>query len=133
MTHTRLFGLIALVLFATVVLATPAFAEEESGGLFTDIISKGGAIGIVIIILSVATLALIIEFAVNVRRDKICPPELVDEIEAVGRRSFEKGVSPAEAAAEFKLPESVNDWTLFNDSYFEVAIRAWHKELGGSC
>ena len=58
---------------------------------------------------------------------------LVDEIEAVGRRSFEKGVSPAEAAAEFKLPESVSDWTLFNDSYFEVAIRAWHKELGGSC
>ena len=58
---------------------------------------------------------------------------LVDEIEAVGRRSFEKGVSPAEAAADFKLPESVSDWTLFNDSYFEVAIRAWNKELGGSC
>jgi hypothetical protein len=58
---------------------------------------------------------------------------LVDEIEAVGRRSFEKGVSPAEAAADFKLPESVSDWTLFKDSYFEVAIRAWHKELGGSC
>jgi glyoxylase-like metal-dependent hydrolase (beta-lactamase superfamily II) len=57
---------------------------------------------------------------------------LVDEIEAAGRRSFEKGVSPAEAAADFKLPGSVSDWHLFNDSYFEVAIRAWHKELGGS-
>jgi glyoxylase-like metal-dependent hydrolase (beta-lactamase superfamily II) len=56
---------------------------------------------------------------------------LIDEIEAVGRRSFEKGVSPDAAAAEFKLPESVRDWHLFNDSYFEVAIRAWHKELGG--
>ncbi|MGB5999775.1 MAG: MBL fold metallo-hydrolase [Thermoanaerobaculia bacterium] len=54
---------------------------------------------------------------------------LVDEIEAFGRRSFEKGVSPAEAAADFKLPRSVSDWHLFNDSYFEVALRAWHKEL----
>ena len=57
---------------------------------------------------------------------------LVDEIEAAGRRSFEKGISAAEAAADFKLPESVSDWHLFNDSYFEVAIHAWHKELGGS-
>ena len=56
---------------------------------------------------------------------------LIDEIEAVGRRSFKKGVSPAEAAADFQLPESVSDWTLFRDTYFEVAIRAWHKELGG--
>jgi glyoxylase-like metal-dependent hydrolase (beta-lactamase superfamily II) len=57
---------------------------------------------------------------------------LVEEIEAAGRRSFDKGVSPAEAAANFELPESVSDWTLFNDSYFEVAIRAWQEELGGS-
>ena len=56
---------------------------------------------------------------------------LIDEIETAGRRSFEKGVSPAAAAADFELPESVSDWHLFNDSYFEVAIRAWHKELGG--
>lgn len=56
---------------------------------------------------------------------------LIDEIEAAGRRSFEKGVSPAEAAAKFELPEPVSDWILFSDSYFEVAIRAWHKELGG--
>lgn len=57
--------------------------------------------------------------------------DLVDEIEVAGRRSFEKGISPAEAAVDFKLPKSVSDWHLFNDSYFEVAIRAWHKELAG--
>ncbi len=56
--------------------------------------------------------------------------DLVDEIEAAGRRSFEKGVSAAEAAMDFELPASVSDWHLFNDNYFEVAIRAWHKELG---
>jgi glyoxylase-like metal-dependent hydrolase (beta-lactamase superfamily II) len=55
--------------------------------------------------------------------------DLVDEIEAAGRRSFDKGVSAAEAAMDFELPASVSDWHLFNDNYFEVAIRAWHKEL----
>jgi biopolymer transport protein ExbB len=69
------------VLLATVATAAPAHAESK--GLMQAFIEDGGAIGWVIIILSIATVAMIIEFAVNIRRDKICPPELIDEIEAL--------------------------------------------------
>ncbi len=58
--------------------------------------------------------------------------ELIDDIEAAARQAYEKGIPAAEAAKGYRLPESVNDWVLFNDRYFEVAIGAWHKELGGS-
>ncbi len=58
--------------------------------------------------------------------------ELIDDVEAAARQAFEKGIPAADAAKEYRLPESVNDWVLFNDRYFEVAIGAWHKELDGS-
>jgi biopolymer transport protein ExbB len=48
-----------------------------------DILRDGGTVGWIIIVLSVATVALIIECGVNIRRDKICRPELIDEIEAL--------------------------------------------------
>lgn len=56
---------------------------------------------------------------------------LLDEIEATARAAFEAGKSPAEAAKDYQLPESVGRWTLFNPGYFEVAFRAWHRELRG--
>jgi len=48
-----------------------------------NILKWGGWIGIVIILHSVAAVALIIEHFMNVKRDKIVPPEIVDEIEAL--------------------------------------------------
>jgi len=120
MTHTRLLGLIALVLFAFVATAAPAFAEE-GGGLFSDIISKGGAIGIVIIILSVATLALIIEFAVNVRRDKICPPELVDELEALlEEEEYQEALELCESEPNFLTNSLAAGLPRLNEGYTKV-------------
>ena len=58
--------------------------------------------------------------------------ELIDAVEEVARLSFEKGVSPEEAAKGFAMPASVEGWVMFNPSYPERAIGAWHKELGGS-
>ncbi len=54
---------------------------------------------------------------------------VLDEIEAASRQSFEEEVTATEAAAGFQLTESLGEWTMFNDSYFEVAIGAWHQEL----
>jgi biopolymer transport protein ExbB len=73
------------------VAAAPASAAPEDdsarikGGTVTmkQIIEDGGSIGWIIIGLSVAALAMIIEYAVNIRRDKICRPELIDEVEAL--------------------------------------------------
>ncbi len=54
---------------------------------------------------------------------------VLGEIETAARRSFEEEVTAVEAAAGFELPESLGKWAMFNDSYFEVAIGAWHREL----
>jgi biopolymer transport protein ExbB len=98
MTKSRILALALLVLVATVAVAAPAYAA----GLFSDILTKGGPIGIVILILSVATLALVIEFGVNVRRDKICPPELVDELEALlEEEEYQEALELCEAEPNF--------------------------------
>jgi glyoxylase-like metal-dependent hydrolase (beta-lactamase superfamily II) len=55
---------------------------------------------------------------------------LVESVEAAARDAFERGVSAGDAAKEFRLPEVVSDWILFNERYFEVAITSWYKELG---
>jgi biopolymer transport protein ExbB len=98
MTKSRILALAAVALVATVALATPAHAA----GLVSDILTKGGPIGIVIMILSVATLALVIEFGVNIRRDKICPPELVDELEALlEEEEYQEALELCEAEPNF--------------------------------
>jgi len=45
-----------------------------------DQLDKGGFIGWIIMALSPVALALIIEHAVNLRREKMCPPEIVQEL-----------------------------------------------------
>ncbi len=51
------------------------------------------------------------------------------EIEAAARESWVEEVTAVEAGRNFQLSESLGEWTLFNDRYFEVAISAWHREL----
>lgn len=90
--RTRTFGWLALLfVVAFISVAGSAFAADAaqpahdfSGSLtMEDILRDGGTVGWLIIVLSVATVALIIECGVNIRRDKICRPELIDEIEAL--------------------------------------------------
>jgi glyoxylase-like metal-dependent hydrolase (beta-lactamase superfamily II) len=56
--------------------------------------------------------------------------DLIDLVEAAARRAIEGGKSAAQAAAEYRLPQPLEDWHLFRDNYFEVAIGSWYKELG---
>ena len=79
MSKSNVFAVFGLLLLAAVALAPDAHAM----GFMESVLTQGGAIGWVIILLSVATVALIIEYAVNVRADKICPPETIDEVEAL--------------------------------------------------
>jgi biopolymer transport protein ExbB len=83
--------LFAVSFFATagVALAADAATEVDANRLaqgqltMQQILRDGGTIGWVIIVLSVATMAVLIECSVTVRRDKICRPELIDEVEAL--------------------------------------------------
>jgi biopolymer transport protein ExbB len=73
----------ALAGIALISLSGTAFAQGSGGGSLGDIIMGGGVIGWVIILLSIVSLALAIEHFVTIRRDKLVPPELIDEIEAL--------------------------------------------------
>lgn len=86
----RTFAVVALLFaFAFLAVGGAALAEGEqesrisSSMTMKQVLKDGGTIGWIIIVLSVATLAVIIETGVNVRRDKICRPELIDEVEAL--------------------------------------------------
>ena len=85
-------GLVSAAFLAAVSVSTfaqdaapaAAAAEEDTGDLtFGKYIEYGGWVGNLIIVCSVVMVALIIEHCVNIKRDKIAPPEVVDELEAL--------------------------------------------------
>jgi biopolymer transport protein ExbB len=84
---TAALALACLFLAAPVALAedaAPPAADLGSGTVTVkQILEDGGTVGWIILALSVASLAMIIEYSVNIRRDKICRPELIDEVEAL--------------------------------------------------
>jgi glyoxylase-like metal-dependent hydrolase (beta-lactamase superfamily II) len=57
---------------------------------------------------------------------------LIDDVEEKARAAFGKGMTAEEAAKTYQLPESVREWHRFQETYFEVAMRAWHRELGSA-
>jgi len=54
---------------------------------------------------------------------------LLDHVESAARRALERGESAEEAGAAYRLPPDLEDWLLFDRSYFAVAIGAWMNEL----
>lgn len=70
------------IVAAAAVTSAPALAQDE-GSSALDVFTKSGAIGILIIVLSVVALAVIIENMVTLKRDKLAPPDLIDEVQAL--------------------------------------------------
>ena len=63
--------------------ATEAAADDENSKSLMETFQASGKIGMLIVALSVIALALVIENFVSLRRDKLAPPELIDEIQAL--------------------------------------------------
>jgi biopolymer transport protein ExbB len=108
----RTFALFATTLALLVVLLpSAAWAEDaaaegdrmKSGQLtIKQILEDGGSVGWIIIGLSVAALAMIIEYSVNIRRDKLCRPELIDEVEALlEENEIQEAIELCEAEPNF--------------------------------
>lgn len=53
----------------------------------------------------------------------------IDAIEDAARRAIEAGTPAEAAAAEYGPPESLGEWVAFSPRYYEVAFRAWEREL----
>ncbi|HEX6884750.1 MAG TPA: hypothetical protein VF530_15350, partial [Planctomycetota bacterium] len=84
-------SLMARLAGASLVLAAsavPALAQDPAAAnvkplTVGNLIVDSGFIGWVIVALSVVALALIIEAWVSLKREKLAPPELIDEIQAL--------------------------------------------------
>lgn len=77
----RLLAVGAPLLFATSLLAQ----DGGTGNTISDIFKydNAGLIGYLIVVMSVVALALIIENFMTIKREKLAPPDLIDELEAL--------------------------------------------------
>jgi len=57
--------------------------------------------------------------------------ELIENVGEAARSALERGLSPAEGAAEYSVPQSLGEWFMFSPRYYEVAFTAWQRELAG--
>lgn len=109
--ETKAFALSKLspVFAGIALLGTSAFAQGEGGGeteerpsMMQDIFENAGLIGILIMVLSVVALALIIEHIMTLKRDKLAPPHLIDEIEALfDEKQWQEAVELCEAEPNY--------------------------------
>jgi len=78
--------LLFLTLFICLVADTSLYAQGKDavkGSTFIDLIKAGGMVGYLIIFASIIALGLSIEHIVNVKKEKLCPPEIVAQLEAL--------------------------------------------------
>ena len=102
----RMAVLMSVLVLAFGLLAPPAMAQEEEGrqemSWIEAYVVAGGWIGFVIVFCSFIGLALSIEHAVNIKRDKIVPPQLVDEIEGMfENEEYQEALELCEAEPNF--------------------------------
>lgn len=80
-----------------------AAAPASSGGLGVwGFLKAGGTVGWFIVLCSVAALAMSIEYIVNIKKEKLCPPATVAEIEALlDEERYEDVIALCEAEPAF--------------------------------
>ncbi len=77
---------VPVIVFASTawLTAAPVLAQEGAGtSSIGDLIKASGVVGLCIIGLSIVALAIIIENFASLKRDKLAPPEIIDEIQAL--------------------------------------------------
>ena len=97
-------ALTALLCFGATALAQQEerIVPPEAQITVGNILKWGGWPGWIILLHSVAAMALIIEHFVNVKQDKIVPPEIVDEIEALfEEEEYQEALELCEAQPNF--------------------------------
>ncbi len=82
---------------AFLALATPSYAVSPS-----KLLTGGGGIGYILWLLSVVGVALIIEHFMNVRREKLAPPDIIDDIETMlNEEQFQEALELCESEPNF--------------------------------
>ncbi|QDU85655.1 Biopolymer transport protein ExbB [Planctomycetes bacterium Pla163] len=74
----------ALSMTAFAAFAGTAFAQSKTPDVtVSELITDAGGFGYFLILLSIISLALTIEGFISLKRDKLAPPELIDEVQAL--------------------------------------------------
>lgn len=103
---------ISAILLVTLFICLAGFnyiyaeGESKSSGVkesgFIDLIKAGGWVGHFIILCSVVGMGFVIEHIVNIKRDKLCPPDIIAELEAlVEEGRYEEAVTLCSANPNF--------------------------------
>ena len=79
----RLLAVAAPLLLATTVLAQDPPKEAESAIVEVFKYENAGLVGYIIVLMSIVALALIIENFMTIKREKLAPPDVLDELEAL--------------------------------------------------
>jgi len=81
----RVLAVTAPLLFAGALVAQEGGGDEATAqpGVLADIFDNAGLIGYLIMLMSIISLALIIENFMSIKREKLAPPDLLDELEAL--------------------------------------------------
>jgi biopolymer transport protein ExbB len=79
----RLAPVLALFACCGVLLAQGQQPVVEQKSAVVDAFENAGLIGYLIVVMSIISVALIIENFINIKRDKLAPPGTIDELEAL--------------------------------------------------
>jgi biopolymer transport protein ExbB len=80
----------------------PAKKTKEAKKSLWQLLQAGGAVGWLIVLCSFVGVALIIEHFVNIKREKLCPPEIVGELEVLmEEKQYEDALTICEANSAF--------------------------------
>ncbi|MCK4908491.1 MAG: MotA/TolQ/ExbB proton channel family protein, partial [Planctomycetes bacterium] len=123
-----------LIVFVGLMAICPMLMAQDDDdqdipkeSLFTRYVVAGGPIGAFIIVLMVAALALVIEHFVNINRNKLCPPEVIAELEAlVDEGQYEEAITLCSANQNFFCNIIGAALSKMNDGY-EAMIQAMEE------
>jgi biopolymer transport protein ExbB len=100
----------------------------ERPNTIVDMFSNAGTVGYIIVLLSIVGLALVIENFITLKREKMAPPELVDELEALfDEENFQEAIEVCENEKNY-LCNSVAAGLSKLGHPFET-IQASYKEM----
>lgn len=93
--------------------------EEDKGDSLVDIVMAGGPVGLLILVLSIAAIALIIEHAMTIRENVLIPTGLADDVRmmiqegkiSAARQHCRAQPSPMSFVLDAALAESEHGWT----------------------
>ncbi|MCC6742000.1 MAG: MotA/TolQ/ExbB proton channel family protein [Planctomycetia bacterium] len=102
MNWKKVIAIVALVAFVTFIGASAAFASDEGEHVekksWFDLFKTTGIVGIMLVLVSVVGTALSIQYAVNLRQEKLGPPHLISELETLlAEKNFEQALGVCDA------------------------------------